>query len=187
MLNLSKLKVAILLPLLMLLTVLPGFLFIEGLQAKDNCFERDIHKNRTKKNMFKLKAFEGSWVLISQSTGGVSGTTGNSSNLIGHIKLDRLGRGVEGFAQQVLYTGPIGTDLTVQNFTGNNADVTLTIIDKESGIIKIDIVDSITGRNMSYTFIALRFNGKVVELIGHDTLMPLPSSVQSVRLIRQDN
>lgn len=144
---------------------------------------------------FRLKDFKGKWVLQLQTVGGVSGATGSSFSVLGHLEFDHKGNGILNFFERALYSGPKGTPIQVRE-TPVNAKSTLTLIDAENGICKIQIedLDLTNGQveTITYSLIAIKSKRKVVEMLGQSPNIPvipniLPFGLNNLIIKRQFN
>jgi hypothetical protein len=146
-----------------------------------------------------LDDFIGKYSILSESVGGVDGTSGASSITIGQVHFDTLtGISVVGtvnFFNQTIYTGPIGDPLTtiqlpaiIPSPTGIIA--TITDVDFAHGIGNLRLFNPISQTNTDAIFIAtLNEDGKVKKLLGHTTVTPVsassPTGVSKIVLKRQ--
>lgn len=116
-------------------------------------------------NEFKLKEFEGDWILSSSSVGGlgINAGPGISSAVLRQVNFDKHGHGTENIVNRVFYL----PDGTLQKFIGVNVEsITLSLTNPAHGAGTITIKDSAFFQGTSiYNFIATRNKkGKINKL-----------------------
>lgn len=123
----------------------------------------------------ELNDFEGSYVSYGFSAGGNGTTSGNAFTQLTQVEIDKLGNGTTNFFSYSLYTGPIGTPLTVvsTNLYGPiPLPFTVQLLDPAHIAGTITINDfPVAGDVVILDFVGIKKHGKIVEFYQHPVVI----------------
>lgn len=126
-----------------------------------------FNQKKQKKETFHLKDFEGKWVLQGHSVGGVDGTSGDSYVAIGNVKFNRKGEGYVHHSRLSIYSGPIGTPITVLE-NPDRHPATIILQDRKNGRGIVILKRAISPQDQLFSgeffFVARKNKDKVVDM-----------------------
>lgn len=123
----------------------------------------------------KLKDFEGSYVSYGFSAGGNGTSSGNAFTQLTQVDIDKHGNGTTNFFSYSLYTGPIGTPLSVVS-TNLFGPIPLPFIvrltDPDHIVGTITVSDfPVAGDVVVLDFVGIKKNGKIEEFYQHPVVI----------------
>lgn len=132
---------------------------------------------------FKLRDFEGVWSLVGGAQGGLSGNQGLAVSQMGHMVINKKGKGLVYSVERVSWEGNFGTPLKVTDIEEPlKITIELTRPDIGKGIIHLESFTAVTGPSVkaTYSFIVLKGDpNKVDKFYMHltEVIPPVPGLV----------